>query len=58
MGLYIVKAIVDQSGGKVWFESPASAKASAGKEENKGTTFYVTLPMSGMQGKQGTKVLS
>ena len=33
LGLYIVKSIVEKSGGKVWFES-----------EEKGTTFFVTFP--------------
>ncbi|MDD5639848.1 MAG: ATP-binding protein [Candidatus Pacebacteria bacterium] len=35
LGLYIVKEIVEGHGGKVWFES----------ELNKGTTFFVNLPI-------------
>ena len=35
LGLYIVKSIVENSGGKVWFESV----------ENVGTTFFVRLPI-------------
>lgn len=42
LGLYIIKSIVDQASGDVWFES----------EENKGTTFYVTFPVSGMKQKE------
>jgi|GEM_PF-2257552 len=38
LGLYIVKSIVEQSGGHVWFSS----------EINKGSTFYVALPTAGM----------
>ena len=37
LGLSIVKTLVEMHGGEVWFES----------EENKGTTFYVSLPIAG-----------
>jgi len=47
LGLYIVKIIVNNAGGKIWFESI----------ENKGTTFFIRLPLSGMQKKEGTKSL-
>lgn len=42
LGLYIAKAIIDNSGGKIWFESPSSNHTDG--EENPGTTFYVELP--------------
>mgnify|MGYP001586672363 CR=1 FL=1 len=60
LGLYIVKAILDHSGGKVWFKSPArnASQSDAGGEEKKGTTFYVSLPLSGMAEKEGTKQLT
>jgi two-component system sensor histidine kinase VicK len=48
LGLYIVKSIIDNSDGKIWFTS----------EENKGTTFFVTIPIAGMKKKEGTKTLS
>lgn len=48
LGLYIVKLILDQAGGKIRFDS----------EENKGTTFYISLPKSGMAKKEGTKSLT
>lgn len=37
LGLFIVKSFVEKWGGKIHFES----------EENKGTTFYISLPIAG-----------
>lgn len=54
LGLYIVKSIVEQSRGKIWFSSKGGS-ASGG--ESGGTTFYVTLPLDGMKRKVGTKAL-
>ena len=48
LGLYIIKSIVQQSGGQISFDSI----------ENKGTTFYVRTPLSGMKVKEGVKGLS
>lgn len=41
LGLYIVKSIVTNAKGKIWFDS----------DENVGTTFYVRLPLKGMLSK-------
>ncbi|MCX6793096.1 MAG: ATP-binding protein [Candidatus Falkowbacteria bacterium] len=48
IGLYLVKKIVENGGGKIWFESV----------KDKETTFYVSFPLSGMVKKEGTKALS
>lgn len=48
LGLYIVKSLVDYMDGMIWFESA----------ENKGTTFYVAVPLTGTQEKEGTTTLS
>ena len=40
LGLYIVKSVVENSGGKIWF-------TSSEKEGESGTTFYVALPLDG-----------
>lgn len=38
LGLYIVKSIVENIGGKVWFESPT-------EKDGTGVAFYVTIPL-------------
>ncbi len=59
LGLYIVKSIIDHSGGMIWFESvenkPASPKTAS---RGGGSTFYVILPLEGMKKKEGTKALA
>jgi len=47
LGLYIVKAILDKAKGKIWFTS----------KENKGSTFFVTMPIKGMKSMEGKKRL-
>lgn len=45
LGLYMVQSIIERTGGKIWFES----------EENKGTTFFITLPIKGIHEKIAPK---
>lgn len=47
LGLYIIKSIMDGTGGKIWFDSA----------ENQGTTFFISIPLSGMKKKEGSKGL-
>lgn len=48
LGLYVLKSIVEESGGTVSFES----------ELGEGSTFTVLLPIEGMKRKEGGKTLS
>lgn len=46
IGLTLVKYLVELWKGRIWFESPTFVeKTSAGKEEDKGATFYFTIPL-------------
>lgn len=48
LGLYITKSIIEQVGGRIWFKS----------EANKGSSFYVAIPLKGMKKRKGTKRLT
>lgn len=60
LGLYIIKAIIEKSGGSVWFESPSKESFSKNDENTKniGTTVFIKIPLEGMKKKGGTKSLS
>lgn len=47
LGLYLAKQIMDASGGTIGFTS----------DSGQDTTFYVTIPLTGMKSKQGEKGL-
>lgn len=48
LGLYLLKLIAEVAGCKIWFES----------KQDQGTTFYVTIPQSGMKARKGEKSLT
>jgi PAS domain S-box-containing protein len=55
LDLYIIKEIVNNFGGIIWFESP---NPDIGKKEKPGTAFYFTIPLTGMKKHHGEKGLT
>jgi signal transduction histidine kinase len=66
LGLYIAKAIIEKSGGKIWFHSPSLELLLADGDKsgipldkrNRGTTMNITIPLKGMRERHGSKKLS
>lgn len=51
LGLYLIKAIIDSSEGRIWFKSPTIQ--SENNKEICGTTFWFALPIAGVDAKKG-----
>lgn len=45
LGLYAARMLLNEAGCKIWFDS----------KENKGTTFFLAIPLTGMKEKKGNK---
>lgn len=45
LGLFLTKALIEQSGGKIWVES----------ERNRGSTFFISIPLAGMRANKRKK---
>lgn len=58
LGLYIVKSIIEQAHGTIEFASPYFLQTPEGAKQQQGTQFSVSIPLSGMKARIGTKSLS
>ncbi len=55
LGMYLLKSIIESSHGKIWFES--NTKEESLPDGRHGTTFWFSLPMTGMVAKKGEVTL-
>jgi signal transduction histidine kinase len=53
LGLYITKSIIESCDGAIWFESYGQEPDKYKDEGKVGTTFYVILPIKGIEKKEG-----
>jgi PAS domain S-box-containing protein len=58
LGLYLVKKIIDVSGGTLGFQSPLKTEVVNGKTETRGTMFWFTLPLAGSTAQKGEVTLT
>lgn len=47
LGLFDAKRLIEEAGGKIWYTSPSES----GSPKHPGTTFYVSIPLTGMRKK-------
>ena len=47
LGLYIAKTMIEQAGGKIWLSSPSLLYKKT--DQNPGSTFFFSIPLSGMK---------
>ena len=58
LDLYIIKSIMKNCEGEIWFQSPNPELLEKGKKTGEGTMFYFSLPLKGISKKKGKSGLT